>query len=153
MGLKTYKRKKNITKVSQIPPRPVGGPFVFEVVVATRATQKKAKKKAAKQRALAADPIHGADSGSVQFQTFKTGSDTIFEGSVLVPVSVLKVWFRSGFDGYDGYDGYDGLSLAIPTVLFQFRFQSDFRRFNFGSTSDNFVGSDGLVPVPVPTIL
>ncbi|KAI9176767.1 hypothetical protein LWI28_006924 [Acer negundo] len=35
--------------------------------------------------------------GSVQFRfrTFKTDSDILFEGSVLVPVPVLKVWCRS----------------------------------------------------------
>ncbi|KAI9194697.1 hypothetical protein LWI28_008318 [Acer negundo] len=43
-----------------------------------------------------------------RFRTFKTGSDTIFEGSVLVPIQVLKVWFWSSFDGSNG------LGLAIP---------------------------------------
>ncbi|KAI9170369.1 hypothetical protein LWI28_026940 [Acer negundo] len=57
-------------------------------------------------------------------------------GSVLVPVPVLKVWFWSG------------LGLAVLTVQFQFRF--DFRRFNFGSSFDSFIGFEPLVPVPVP---
>ncbi|KAI9153850.1 hypothetical protein LWI28_017449 [Acer negundo] len=67
---------------------------------------------------------------SVQFRTFKIGFDTIFEGSVLVPVPVLKVWFRSG-------------SGQVLTVLVW-----QFRRFDFNSDPV----FDGSVSVPVPTV-